>query len=366
MAFLSFSAVLHQKLAKEGDVQMDTFRDFFNILLSLLLCVSPFILLIIVGGIIAFFVYHTRKRRTEKLQAALDGISGVSLPEINTVIESGPDPSAPLTGTLVDGAQLLQRLTTGDAVPLEKRALNQFIQALRIYKQRVAVGELPGDELTKLGQDDLQRIESLITAMTLLVDAAENGDAESLHQHLRDVNLMLVEAYEKHIDFCRKLDTYLIHEAYAYEKQNKVEHGLISDKLAKEGVKFPLPQSVQETTSRSYAQDAEQVSAQILQQLPEDKRMLFMMQYNSMRKNPTTAVLLAVFLGSFGAHKFYMGKVGWGIVYLLFCWTWIPGIVGLIEAFMISDQVHKYNAQKAFEIAEMLKSNSPDTNLPIQ
>jgi len=340
VAFLSFSAVLHQKLAKEGDVQMDTFRDFFNMLLSLLLCVSPFILLIIVGGIIAFFVYHTRKRRTEKLQAALDGISGVSLPEIKTVIEAGPDSSAPLTRTLVDGAQLLQRLTTGDAIPLEKRALNQFIQALRSYKQRAAFGKLPEAELTKFRQDDLQRTESLITAMTLLVNAAENGDAESLHQHLRDVNLMLVEAYEKHIDFHRK--------------------------LAEEGVQFPLPQPVQETTSRSYAQDAEQVSAQILQQLPEDKRMLFMMQYNSVRKNPTTAVLLAVFLGGLGAHKFYMGQIGWGIAYLLFCWTWIPAIVGLIEAFMISGQVHKYNAQKAFEIAEMLKSNSPDTNLPMQ
>lgn len=41
--------------------------------------------------------------------------------------------------------------------------------------------------------------------------------------------------------------------------------------------------------------------------------------------------LLAFFLGGFGAHKFYAGKVGLGILYLLFCWTFIPGIIAFIE-----------------------------------
>ena len=50
------------------------------------------------------------------------------------------------------------------------------------------------------------------------------------------------------------------------------------------------------------------------------------------RKNRGVAVLLAVFLGWFGAHKFYLGQTGWGIVYLLFCWTFIPACVALIEA----------------------------------
>ena len=43
------------------------------------------------------------------------------------------------------------------------------------------------------------------------------------------------------------------------------------------------------------------------------------------------AVLLAFFLGGIGAHKFYLGRVGQGILYLLFCWTFIPGIIALIE-----------------------------------
>ncbi|MEE9323331.1 MAG: TM2 domain-containing protein [Candidatus Aenigmarchaeota archaeon] len=43
------------------------------------------------------------------------------------------------------------------------------------------------------------------------------------------------------------------------------------------------------------------------------------------------AALLAIFLGGFGIHKFYLGKTGMGILYLLFCWTFIPAIVGFIE-----------------------------------
>lgn len=48
-------------------------------------------------------------------------------------------------------------------------------------------------------------------------------------------------------------------------------------------------------------------------------------------KNRIVAALLAFFLGSFGIHKFYLGQIGWGIVYLLFCWTFIPGLVAFIE-----------------------------------
>ncbi len=48
-------------------------------------------------------------------------------------------------------------------------------------------------------------------------------------------------------------------------------------------------------------------------------------------KNKYVAGILAILLGDLGIHKFYLGKIGWGIVYLLFYWTGIPAIVGLIE-----------------------------------
>jgi TM2 domain-containing membrane protein YozV len=49
-------------------------------------------------------------------------------------------------------------------------------------------------------------------------------------------------------------------------------------------------------------------------------------------KNKTTAALLAFFLGGLGAHHFYLGNVALGLIYLLFCWTFIPAIVSFIEA----------------------------------
>jgi TM2 domain-containing membrane protein YozV len=48
-------------------------------------------------------------------------------------------------------------------------------------------------------------------------------------------------------------------------------------------------------------------------------------------KSRVVAILLAPFLGGLGAHKFYLGRPGWGIVYILFCWTLIPAFVALIE-----------------------------------
>lgn len=47
-------------------------------------------------------------------------------------------------------------------------------------------------------------------------------------------------------------------------------------------------------------------------------------------KNKSITALLAFFLGSFGAHRFYLHQ-WWGIFYILFIWTGIPQLLGLIE-----------------------------------
>ena len=47
--------------------------------------------------------------------------------------------------------------------------------------------------------------------------------------------------------------------------------------------------------------------------------------------NKVVYCILALFLGGIGVHKFYAGRIGAGICYLLFCWTCIPAFIALIE-----------------------------------
>jgi len=57
-----------------------------------------------------------------------------------------------------------------------------------------------------------------------------------------------------------------------------------------------------------------------------------------------TAALLAFFLGGFGAHKFYLGSGFMGVIYLLFCWTFIPAFFALIEGIIyLTMSDHDFN-----------------------
>ena len=52
-------------------------------------------------------------------------------------------------------------------------------------------------------------------------------------------------------------------------------------------------------------------------------------------KNKTVAALLAILLGGLGIHLFYLGQTGKGVLRLIFCWTYIPAIVGLVEGIIM-------------------------------
>ena len=52
-----------------------------------------------------------------------------------------------------------------------------------------------------------------------------------------------------------------------------------------------------------------------------------------MRRERWIAVLLAFFLGWFGAHKFYCHRVFQGVVYFLACGTGIPYIFAIVDMF---------------------------------
>lgn len=62
-------------------------------------------------------------------------------------------------------------------------------------------------------------------------------------------------------------------------------------------------------------------------------------------------------------HKFYLGQDGWGILYLLFFWTFIPSIVGFIEGILyltMSDEdfTAKYGRKKEGKVWQWFKGLS--------
>jgi hypothetical protein len=90
--------------------------------------------------------------------------------------------------------------------------------------------------------------------------------------------------------------------------------------------------------------------------MSDTERLMFVTEFNAKKKNSSTAILLALFLGGLGAHHFYMGKIGVGIVYVLLVWTLIPAIVALVECFLLKGRVRTFNMDRAQEIILRLKA----------
>lgn len=90
-------------------------------------------------------------------------------------------------------------------------------------------------------------------------------------------------------------------------------------------------------------------------------------------KSKTTTILLAFFLGTFGAHRFYLGQYWRGIFYVLFFWTWIPTFISLIDviiyAVMSQDKFdNKYNGITSLPTSKkttnIIRNNSYSTSIP--
>ncbi len=93
---------------------------------------------------------------------------------------------------------------------------------------------------------------------------------------------------------------------------------------------------------------------QLADGLSEAQRGTFLAEYGRVRKNPTIGVLLALFLGGFGAHWLYLDDKR-GYWYLGFCWTLLPSIIALFDAFAMGDIVRAYNTDRAAAIAAAIK-----------
>jgi TM2 domain-containing membrane protein YozV len=90
----------------------------------------------------------------------------------------------------------------------------------------------------------------------------------------------------------------------------------------------------------------------------DHQRAWFYAEYEHAHRDEVVGVLLAIFLGSFGIHHFYLGRTGLGFLYLLFSWTGIPAILGFIEAFLMPSRVRRYNAAQAAYISGQIRATT--------
>ncbi len=93
--------------------------------------------------------------------------------------------------------------------------------------------------------------------------------------------------------------------------------------------------------------------------LNEQQRAAFYAYYPAVQRDELTGVLLALLLGTFGAHHFYLRRPVLGTLYVLFCWTSIPFWLGLIEAFFMPGRVRRFNAEQADLLAMSLMRGYP-------
>ena len=92
---------------------------------------------------------------------------------------------------------------------------------------------------------------------------------------------------------------------------------------------------------------------------------IFYQQYESVRRDDVVGILLALFLGAFGVHHFYLRRTGLGILYCCFFWTGITSILGLIECFFMPGRVREFNAIQAAGIAAALGIPMPGWGQPV-
>lgn len=64
-----------------------------------------------------------------------------------------------------------------------------------------------------------------------------------------------------------------------------------------------------------------------------------------LKKNKNIAGVLAMLAGTVGLHKFYMGEWKKGLLYLLFFWTAIPTIMGIIDGARLFTQEAESEAE---------------------
>ena len=91
----------------------------------------------------------------------------------------------------------------------------------------------------------------------------------------------------------------------------------------------------------------------MMQDLSDQQKMLFTSQYESVKKDRGTVLILSVLLGTVGVDRFMIGDVGMGML-KLFTFG-LCGILWLIDIFTIRGKVDDLNRKNANEIFQGIK-----------
>jgi hypothetical protein len=83
------------------------------------------------------------------------------------------------------------------------------------------------------------------------------------------------------------------------------------------------------------------MAMQYMNELPLERRMAFQMAFLGTKKNRTTALLLGLFIGSFGVDRFYLGQTLLGVLKL--CTLGVCGVWTLVDWFLIMPETDRLN-----------------------
>lgn len=86
--------------------------------------------------------------------------------------------------------------------------------------------------------------------------------------------------------------------------------------------------------------------------LPEDRRENWDLQFEARKKSETVALVLSLLLGTFGIDRFYIGRVGLGILKLITFGGF--GIWAIVDWFLIMGAARKKNLEIAQEIRNLI------------
>jgi len=106
----------------------------------------------------------------------------------------------------------------------------------------------------------------------------------------------------------------------------------------------------------------EQLSvAAIMKSMTEDQAEQFARVYRQRRKDATTTLILAL-LGLFviaGVHRFYIGQIGMGLLYLFTGGICLVGTI--IDVVNYKKLTWEFNAKQAVEVQSLIRGAFPET-----